>query len=443
MNAVTIIGGGLAGCECAAALARHGIKVKLYDMKPQRMSPAHHSPDLGELVCSNSLKAERLGSASGLLKAEMTRFGSVSLECARATRVPAGGALAVDREQFARLMTLHMEQEPLIQVIREELKQLPEEGVVVVATGPLTAEPLTRAIVELCGEAGLSFHDAAAPIVACDSLNMDRAFFAARYGRGDDDYINCPMEKDEYEAFVEALTEAEGVELKPFEKEHFRVYEGCMPIEVMAGRGADTLRFGPLRPVGLTDPHTGKRPYAVVQLRKENREGTLYNIVGFQTNLKFGEQKRVFSMVPGLERAHFVRYGVMHRNTFIQSPKLLDIDFSLKKDKRIYFAGQITGVEGYMESAAIGILAGENIARRFAGQFPLDLPRTTMLGALSRHVYAGNRDNFQPMGANMGLLPPLEQRIKGKAERYEAIARRAIADMDLYLQEEQISSPGR
>ena len=428
MTPVQVIGGGLAGCEAAWALANGGIPVQLWEMKPQRYSPAHHSPLLAELVCSNSLKAQRLGSAAGMLKEEMRLMGSLVVDCALQTSVAAGGALAVDREAFAQLVTQRIQAHPLIQVVHQEVLELPSRGEAVVATGPLTSDALAASIQALCGES-LAFYDAAAPIVTADSLDYGKVFFAARYGRGEDDYINCPFTREEYEAFYQALLGAQPAQLHAFDRREPAVYEGCMPIEIMARRGEDTIRYGPLKPVGLRDPRTGHRPWAVVQLRRENREGTLYNLVGFQTNLKFGEQKRVFSMIPGLEQAEFVRYGVMHRNTFLDSPKLLGADFSLRERSGLYFAGQITGVEGYIESAMSGIVAGTQLARRLRGQAPLQLPRDSMTGALCAYVSEGSAAQFQPMGCNMGLLPPLEELVKDKQRRYQLLAQRGIAHL--------------
>lgn len=422
---VSVIGAGLAGCEAAWKLAQEGINVRLYEMKPEKFSPAHSYSGFAELVCSNSLKAARLESAAGLLKYEMEMLGSVTVPCAKENSVEAGGALAVDREKFSDSVTAEIRSNPLIEVVQQEVTELPD-GIVIIATGPLTSGEMAERIRELCGE-GLSFYDAAAPVVEFDSLDMDKVFFASRYDRGDADYINCPMNKEEYLAFYESLVSAERVQLRDFETHPFSVYEGCMPVEVLASRGVDTMRFGPLKPVGITDKRTGKRPYAVVQLRRENREGTLFNLVGFQTNLKFGEQKRVFSMIPGLENAVFMRYGVMHRNTFINSPELLNPDFSMKKRPEIYFAGQITGVEGYMESAASGIIAGIAAARKIKGLAPLELPPETMTGALSRYISDSfNSGKFQPMGANMGILPDIGRRIKDKKERYSAYSQRAV-----------------
>lgn len=425
---VNVIGAGLAGCEAAWRLAQEGINVRLYEMKPEKFSPAHKYGGFAELVCSNSLKAARLESAAGLLKYEMEHLGSLTVPCAKENSVEAGGALAVDREKFSDCVTEKIRSHPLIEVVGGEVTALPD-GIVIIATGPLTSGAMADTIKQLCGE-GLSFYDAAAPIVTYESLDLDKVFFASRYDRGDADYINCPMNKEEYLAFHEALVNAERVQLKDFETHPFSVYEGCMPIEVLASRGVDTMRFGPMKPVGITDKRTGKRPYAVIQLRRENSEGTLFNLVGFQTNLKFGEQKRVFSMIPGLENAEFMRYGVMHRNTFINSPELLNADFSMREHPDIYFAGQITGVEGYMESAASGIIAGIAAARKINGLEPLVLPNDTMTGALSRYISDPfNAGKFQPMGANMGILPDIGVRIKDKKERYGAYADRAVRSL--------------
>lgn len=426
MSKAAVIGGGFAGVECAAQLAKRGIEVDLFEMKPQRFSPAHKSDMLCELVCSNSFKAMRVESASGLLKAEMKMLGSICVECAEKAAVPAGGALAVDRDIFASLVTGITEKNEKINVIRQEITEIPTGyDAVVIAAGPLVSDALAESIKKLTGNAFLSFFDAAAPVIEADSVDMDKAFLQSRYDRGgEDDYINCPMNKEEYEAFYDALVNAEIAELHEFDKKH--VYEGCMPIEIMAKRGADTIRFGPLKPVGLRDPKTGHRPWAVLQLRKENREGTMYNLVGFQTNLKFPEQKRVFSMIPALHGAEFVRYGVMHRNTFLDSPRLLSGDFSMKEHPDIFFAGQITGVEGYMESAAAGIMAGINAARRILGKDTVILPPENMIGALSRYISDEYVVNFQPMGASFGLLPQLPERIRDKKERYGALAKRSL-----------------
>lgn len=419
---VTVIGAGLAGCEAAWALASRGVAVRLHEMKPQKYTPAHSYQGFAELVCSNSLKAARLGSAAGMLKEEMRVMGSLIMECADSTSVPAGGALAVDRALFSDLVTQRIKSHPLITVVEGEVTHIPE-GNVIVASGPLTSDALAEQLQELCGQA-LSFFDAAAPIISLASIDMDKVFYAARYDRGEDDYINCPMDKETYDRFVEALVTAERAELKSFE--NLKVYEGCMPVEVMATRGHDALRYGPMKPVGLRDPKTGRRPWAVVQLRKENAEGTLYNLVGFQTNLKFGEQKRVFSMIPGLENVEIMRYGVMHRNTFIDSPRLLNGDFSFRTRPELFFAGQITGVEGYIESAASGILAGINMYRKLTDKPTLQLPDVSMIGALSHYISDPSVQNFQPMGSNMGILPPLEQTIRDKSERYLAIATRGM-----------------
>lgn len=432
MNKITVIGAGLAGCEAAHKLSSLGFPVRLCEMKPEKRTPAQKSDGFAELVCSNSLKAMRLESAAGLLKEEMRRLGSVTMEAAEKTSVAAGGALAVDRELFSEYITEKIKSDPNIEIVTGEVTELPSEGIVIVATGPLTSDALAESLRQKFGGT-LSFFDAVAPIVTTDSVDMDRVFMGARYDRGEADYINCPMERDEYDAFYDALVSAERAPLHDFDVADPKVYEGCMPIEVMAGRGRDTLRYGPLRPVGLIDPRTGRRPWANIQLRKENAAGTMYNIVGFQTNLKFGEQKRVFSMIPGLEHAEFVRYGVMHRDTFMDSPRLLSRSLSLKSEPRLFFAGQFTGVEGYTESAATGILAGINAARFANGEEPLVLPPETMLGALVNYITDESVGNFQPMGANMGILPPLEKKIRHKDERYAALAERAIAGLEAVL----------
>lgn len=436
MIEVTVIGAGLAGCEAAWALARRGIVVKLYEMKPQKYSPAHSYHGFGELVCSNSLKAMRINSAAGLLKAEMEMMDSLVVRCAKESAVNAGGALAVDRTRFSDLMTAAILSLPNVTVFHEEITEIPQ-GNVIIASGPLTSEALSGAIRALCGEKYLSFYDASAPIVAFDSIDMDKVYFATRYDRGEADYINCSFNREEYERFYEALVNAKSVELHEFEKEYFKVYEGCMPIEVLAKRGLDTMRYGPLRPVGLKDPRTGHRPWANIQLRRDNAEGSLYNIVGFQTNLLFPEQKRVFSMIPGLEHAEFVRYGVMHRNTFLDSPRLLDDTFRMKKHPEIAFAGQITGVEGYIESAASGIMAAHAIADRLQKGESTPPPAETMMGALCRYISDESVEDFQPMGSNMGILPPLPELIKGKELRYQALADRALAAMADYLHKEE------
>lgn len=434
MSAVTVVGAGLAGCEAAWAIAEAGIPVTLFEMKPEKYSPAHHSPDFAELVCSNSLKASRVDSAAGLLKEEMRRLGSLLVPCAEACAVEAGGALAVDRKQFSAMVTEKIRSHPMITVKAGEVSEIPD-GDVIIATGPLTSDALHAPIAALTGKS-LYFFDAAAPIVTGESISMERAFYASRYGKGTADYLNCPMTQEEYLVFYDALIHAESVPLHEFEQDALRVYEGCMPVEILAKRGEDAIRYGMMKPVGLTDPHTGKRPYAVVQLRRENREGTMWNLVGFQTNLRFGEQKRVFSMIPGLEYAEFVRYGVMHRNSFLDSPKLLDATYALRKEPRIRFAGQMTGVEGYMESAGSGILAGLNTVRAIRGEQPLILPRETMLGALTAYITDPYQENLQPMGANMGILPMLDGRFRGKdgkQRKYQAYADRALAALDTCL----------
>lgn len=428
---VLVAGAGLAGCEAAWALAEAGVPVRLLDCKPGKMSPAHRSPDFGELVCSNSLKAARLDSAAGLLKEEMRRLGSLCMAAAADCAVPAGGALAVDRERFAAGITARVRNHPLIQVEEGELTDLPAEGVAVIATGPLTLDALADRIRQRCGGA-LSFFDAAAPIITAESVDMDHAFRASRYDReesGAGDYLNCPLNREEYEAFHVALVTAETAPLHAFE-----VYEGCMPIEVLAKRGADSIRFGPMKPVGLRDPRTGHRPWAVLQLRAENAAGTLYNLVGFQTNLKFGEQKRVFGMIPALRQAEYARYGVMHRNTFLDSPRLLTAGYQFRQEPRLFFAGQMTGVEGYMESASSGILAGKNAARMLKGLPPLILPRDTMMGALAGYVSDPEVRDFQPMGANFGILPPLPEQIRDKRLRYAALADRALHSLAAALE---------
>ena len=439
MKTVTIIGAGLAGCEAAYQLSKRGVHVSLYDSKPEKKSPAHHSDKLCEIVCSNSFKANRVNSAAGLLKEEMRVLGSLLLQCADKCAVPAGGALAVDREQFSDMVTRAILSDPNINYIPREITSIPEKGVAIVATGPLTHEALAADIEARYG-GSLRFFDAAAPIVTAASVDMEHAFFESRYGKGGgEDYLNCPMNKAEYEAFYEALVSAERAPVHEFDVMNPKVYEGCMPIEVMAQRGADTLRFGPMKPVGLRDPHTGHRPWAVLQLRKENAAGTMYNLVGFQTNLKFGEQKRVFSMIPGLRDAEFLRFGVMHRNTFIDSPRILDSDYSDKENKNLFFAGQLTGVEGYMESASSGLLCGINAARVLSGQPTVTLPDSTMTGALARYISDPFVKNFQPMGANFGILPELESRPRDKAERGQAYADRALRDLKAFIEENIIN----
>ena len=434
-NYVNVIGAGLAGCEAAFQLSKRGVRVRLYDTKPSKLTPAHHSEKLCELVCSNSLKANRVNSAAGLLKEEMRALGSLLLRCADFCAVPAGGALAVDRERFSAMVTDAILSDPNIEYITEEITDIPDDAVTVIATGPLTHEVLSQAIAKRYG-GSLRFFDAAAPIVEADSVDMDYAFFESRYGKGGgEDYLNCPMNKAEYEAFYEALIHAERAPVHEFDVMNPKVYEGCMPIEVMAQRGGDTIRFGPMKPVGLRDPRTGHRPWAVLQLRKENAAATMYNMVGFQTNLKFGEQKRVFSMIPALHDASFYRYGVMHRNTFIDSPRILDSDFSDKENKNLFFAGQLTGVEGYMESASSGLLCGINAARVVNGQASITLPEETMMGALSRYISDPAVRDFQPMGANFGILPELIDRPRDKSERGTAYAERSLAALTAFIAE--------
>lgn len=433
MNNAVVLGAGLAGCEAALQLANRGIEVSLYEMKPVKKTPAHKSDLFAELVCSNSLKALRVDSAAGLLKEEMRRFGSVCLKSADKCSVAAGGALAVDRDLFSQFITEEVKNHPNITVINDIVEKIPKDVVTVIATGPLTDGKLADEISKLSEDGNLSFFDAAAPIVTAESIDMSVAFTASRYGKGTDDYINCPFNKDEYEAFHKELINAESAPLKEFDTP-FKVYEGCMPIEVLAKRGEDSIRFGPLKPVGLKDPRTGHRPWAVVQLRKENAEGSLYNIVGFQTNLKFPEQKRVFSMIPGLKNAEFMRYGVMHRNSFINSPKLLNRDLSLKSDSNIFFAGQLSGVEGYMESAASGIIAGINAAAKILNFEPIILPNFSMIGALLNYICDDTVTDFQPMGANFGILPMLETKIRDKRERYAALSNRSLRWFDENIQ---------
>lgn len=423
MKKFTVVGAGLAGCEAAWQIAQAGYRVTLVEMKPVKFSPAHKSENFAELVCSNSLKASRIDSAAGLLKEEMARLGSLTVPVARNNAVPAGGALAVDRNEFSSTVTQMIKNHTNITVENRVYDTInpDDDEILIVATGPLTEGKLGEEIQRLCGDY-LSFYDAAAPIVTAESVDMQKAFGASRYDRGgDDDYINCPFNKAEYEAFINELINAEGAVVHDFD-----VYEGCMPIEKLAKRGLDAPRFGPMKPVGLVDPNTGHRPWACVQLRRENSKGTMFNLVGFQTNLKFGEQKRVFSMIPGLENAEFVRYGVMHRNSFLNSPKLLNADFSLRKNPNIFFAGQIIGVEGYMESAASGIMAGINAVRRAEGRESLVLSEYNMIGALSQYISDESVTDFQPMGANFGILPPIEPKIRDKRERYMALAQRAL-----------------
>ncbi len=421
---VTVIGAGLAGCEAAWQLAQRGIHVRLLEMKPEKMTPAHTSGDFAELVCSNSFRADELTNAVGLLKQELRQLGSLIMECADANRVPAGGALAVDRAGYARMVTERICSHPCIEVVRTEAEELPE-GEVIIATGPLTSDAFSAVIARLCADEGLHFYDAAAPIVTQESIDFDHAFFASRYGRGTPDYINCPLTHPEYEAFWNALCSAEEAEVHGFDDKG--VFEGCMPVEVMARRGVDTLRFGPMKPVGLADPRTGEEPYAVVQLRKDNADGTLYNMVGFQTHLRFGEQRRVFGLIPALRDAAFVRYGKMHRNTYLNAPRLLDRYYRLRGMERVSFAGQMTGVEGYVESCASGMLVGLETARRLAGLPPLDFPQETAIGALGLYISGGAvSGNFQPMNVNFGIIAPLERRVKGKRNKNAAISARAL-----------------
>lgn len=433
---INVIGAGLAGCEAAMQIAKRGIKVHLYEMKPHKKSPAHHSDLFGELVCSNSLKASRTESAAGLLKEEMRRLDSFLMKCADKCKVPAGGALAVDRDIFSQLVTDGIKGNPNIEIFEEEITEIPDDVITIIATGPLTADTLAQSIAERFG-GSLSFFDAAAPIVSAESVDMEYAFYASRYDKGDgDDYINCPMDKAEYENFYNALISAERAPLHDFDVNNPKVYEGCMPIEVMAQRGENTLRFGPMKPVGLVNPKTGHRPWAVLQLRKENSQGTMYNLVGFQTNLKFPEQKRVFSLIPALHKAEFYRYGVMHRNTFLNSPKILNKDFSVRENTNLFFAGQITGVEGYMESASSGIMAGINAVRRLKGEKPLVLPVDTMIGALANYISDETVAKFQPMGANFGVLPTLENPPRDKRERGAKYSERALLSLEKYMNEQ-------
>ncbi len=425
---VKVIGAGLAGCEAAWQLAQRGIDVALYEMKPQKMTPAHHSPDFAELVCSNSLRGDRLENAVGLLKEELRRCGSLILQCAEATRVEAGGCLAVDRGGFSKMVTDKIRSHPNIRVIPEEVTQVPE-GPVIIATGPLTSDALSQAIGRYFGDTGyLHFFDAAAPLVTAESIDMEQAWWQSRYDRGTPDYINCALDKEQYISFVQELTTAQEAEVHGFEDKN--VFEGCMPVEVMARRGVDTLRYGPLKPVGLTDPKTGKEPYAVVQLRQDNAAKSVFNLVGFQTHLKFGEQKRVFSLIPALKNAEFVRYGVMHQNTFLQSPKLLDRYYADRRNPLVAFAGQMTGVEGYVESTASGYLAAVAMAAKVQGRPLPDFPKTTAIGALGLYISDETVEAFQPMNINFSIIAPLEKRIRKKAEKNLAIAQRSLEEID-------------
>jgi len=430
---VTVIGAGLAGSEAAWQIASQGVPVTLYEMRPVRQTPAHHTNKFAELVCSNSLRANGLANAVGVLKEEMRRLNSIILSSADLHAVPAGGALAVDRDGFSGEITSRLHNHPLIEVRNEEVTEIPQDGITVIATGPLTAPDLSKQIQGLLGEEYFYFYDAAAPIIDKESIDMSKVYLASRYDKGEAAYLNCPMTEEEFNVFYEAIITAEKAELKEFEKEIY--FEGCMPIEVMMSRGKQTALFGPMKPVGLVNPHTGKLPYAVIQLRQDNAAGTLYNMVGFQTHLKWGEQKRVFSLIPGLENAEFVRYGVMHRNTFINSPKLLKPTYQTRNRDTLFFAGQMTGVEGYVESAASGLIAGLNAARLAKGLEPLVLPEHTALGSMAQYITTADFKHFQPMNANFGLFPPLEQRIKNKKEKNEAIANRALDGIEQFKQE--------
>ena len=433
MKEVTVLGAGLAGSECAWQLAKRGIKVRLFEMKPEKMTPAHKSPYFAELVCSNSLRSDELSNAVGLLKAEMRKMGSIIMESADANRVPAGGALAVDREGFARYVTEKLTACDNIELISKEATDFPD-GELVVATGPLTSDALAEKLTVLCNDTGLHFYDAVAPIVTLESVDMDNAFFASRYDKGTPDYVNCPMDETEYKAFWKELCSAKEAAVHGFDDGG--VFEGCMPVEVMARRGEDTLRYGPLKPVGLRDPRTGKDNYAVVQLRRDNSDGTIYNMVGFQTHLTWGEQKRVFSMIPALKNAEFVRYGVMHRNTYLNSPKLLDRYYRLKSEPRISFAGQMTGVEGYVESAASGMLVGIETAARLLELPPVDFPQETAIGALGLYISGGSVGDFQPMNINFGIITPLGYRVRGKRNKNAEISARSLAVIDELMKKE-------
>ena len=436
MDKVTVLGAGLAGSECAWQLARRGISVRLVEMKPGKMTPAHSSPYFAELVCSNSLRSDELSNAVGLLKAEMRRMGSLIMESADNNRVAAGGALAVDREGFSRYITDKLAAHPNVEIVTEEAADIPD-GEVVVATGPLSSDAIAEGIAALCPDSDLHFYDAVAPIVTLESVDMESAFFASRYDKGTADYVNCPMDKDEYLAFVRELCGAKEAVIHGFDDG--AVFEGCMPVEVMARRGVDTLRYGPLKPVGLVDPRTGRENYAVVQLRRDNADGTIYNMVGFQTHLTWGEQKRVFSMIPALRNAEFVRYGVMHRNTYLNSPKLLDRYYRLKSEPRISFAGQMTGVEGYVESAASGMLVGIETAARLMGLEPVDFPQETAIGALGLYISGGSVGDFQPMNINFGIITPLGYRVKGKRNKNAVISERSLEIIEK-LQDREVFS---
>ena len=431
-NYINVYGAGLAGCEAAWQIAKRGVKVKLYEMKPHKFTPAHHHKGFAELVCSNSLRSDRVTNGVGLLKEELNRMESLIMEAAYATRVPAGSALAVDRDLFSAYVTEKIKNNPNIEVIEQEVSSVEEDAITVIATGPLTSQPMAEYIEKTLGCTGLHFFDAAAPIVSADSLNMDVVYAASRYDKGDADYLNCPMSREQYDAFYTELITAREAELHDFDREaqkkELKVFEGCMPVEIMARRGYDTLRYGPLKPVGLVDKRTGEEAFAVVQLRRENTDGTMYNLVGFQTHLAFPEQKRVFSMIPGLENAEFLRYGIMHRNTYIDSPQYLLADYSMKNNENVFFAGQMTGVEGYIESCGSGFLAGVNAVKRLCGEESVIFPRTTMIGAMAHYISTGNMSgNFVPMNANFGIVEPLEYRVRGgKVAKYEVIAKRAL-----------------
>ena len=439
MDTVTVIGGGLAGSEAAWQVARQGLKVLLFEMRPQKMTPAHRTGELAELVCSNSLGSNLRDRSSGLLKEELRRLGSLVIACADETEVPAGGALAVGREAFSRLVSERLEGNPRVQVVRQEIREIPETRPLVMATGPLTSDALSRAIAGLTGEQYLHFFDAMAPIVTSDSIAMEKVFRGSRYDRGDGDYINCPMDEEQYVRFVGELQEAETIPLKDFEEDK-RFFEACLPVEVIARRGREALAYGPLRPVGLSDPRTGGRPHAVVQLRQDDLAGTLYNMVGFQTNLRWREQERIFRLIPGLEGAEFVRLGQMHRNTFVNSPALLEPTLQCRQEQGLFFAGQITGSEGYVSAVAGGLLVGLNAARLVRGEALIVLPSTTMMGALFRYVTSAEPDDFQPMKPNFGLMPPLETRVRGKRRRYQAYAKRALKDLEACIAEADLKA---
>ena len=439
---VTVIGAGLAGCEAAHQIAQRGVPVILYEMKPSKKTPAHSSDLFAELVCSNSLRSAQITNAAGLLKEELRKCSSLIMEAADKSLVPAGAALAVDREIFSSYITEKIRNNPLITVIGEEVSEIPTDGIRIIASGPLTSEPLANSIVKYFGKNGLSFYDAAAPIVDAATINYDIVFAQSRYDKGDADYLNCPMDKEQYLAFYDALIHAETAALHEFDAESQKdltVFEGCMPVEVMASRGIDTLRFGPMKPVGLTDPRTGKEPYACVQLRTENAEKTMFNLVGFQTHLKIGEQKRVFGMIPGLENAEFFRYGVMHRNTYLNSPELLNDNYSVRADEKLFFAGQMTGVEGYIESAGSGLVAGINAAALALGKEKVIFPDSTVLGSMAKYVSFGSTGKFQPMNANFGIVRPLGKKVKGgKSARNQALSERAIAELDEFISKDEI-----